>query len=201
MTELTVLQAVRLKGRVSSSDLAATLGDDLTEVTKTVKQLTAAGLLVEGKTLRISPTGRTQLNALLADERKDIDTTALAASYHEFCPVNLDFKALATDWQIKNDSPNTHENPEYDAAILARLDAVHERMVPIIEVVAKQLPRLSTYLGKLHTALEKVKAGQIAWFTKPLIDSYHTVWFELHEELILAIGITREEDSRSIDAQ
>lgn len=46
MTELTVLQAVRLKGRVSSTDLAATLYDDLVEVTKTVEQLTAAGLLV-----------------------------------------------------------------------------------------------------------------------------------------------------------
>jgi hypothetical protein len=34
-----------------------------------------------------------------------------------------------------------------------------------------------------------------------LIDSYHTVWFELHEELIVATGRTREEAARSGDAQ
>jgi hypothetical protein len=60
---------------------------------------------------------------------------------------------------------------------------------------------LSVYAAKLRTALNKVKAGEIAWLTKPLIDSYHTVWFELHEELILAVGLTREEAARSGDAQ
>ena len=201
MTELTVLQAVRLKGRVRSADLAATLNEDLVEVTKTVEQLTASGLLIEGTTLRISPTGRARLNALLDEERKTIDSTALTAVYHEFRSVNLDFKSLATDWQLKDGNPNTHQDPEYDAAIVARLDAVHQRTVPIIEVAATRLPRLSTYLAKLGTALDKVKAGEIAWLTKPLIDSYHTVWFELHEELILAVGLTREEASKSGDAQ
>jgi hypothetical protein len=32
------------------------------------------------------------------------------------------------------------------------------------------------------------------WLARPLIDSYHTVWFELHEELILATGRTRGTD-------
>ncbi len=78
---------------------------------------------------------------------------------------------------------------------------MHERVFPIIEVAATRLSRLSVYLVKLHTALDKVKAGEIAWFTKPLIDSYHTVWFELHEELILAVGLTREEATRSGDTE
>ncbi|WP_454561034.1 MarR family transcriptional regulator [Mycobacterium haemophilum] len=201
MTELTVLQAVRLKGRVSPAGLAATLDDDHVELAKIVEQLTAAGLLVEGTTLRISPTGRARLNALLDKERKGIDVAALAAIYREFRSVNLDFKALATDWQVKDGIPNTHEDPEYDAGIVARLDAVHERVVPIIEAAATRLPRLNAYLTKLRAALDNVHAGQIAWLTKPLIDSYHTVWFELHEELILAAGLTREEAARSGDAQ
>ncbi|UKN42199.1 helix-turn-helix transcriptional regulator [Mycobacterium lepromatosis] len=197
VTELRVLQAVRLKRRVSSTDLAATLDDNLVEITKTIEQLTAAGLLVAGTTLRITPTGRARLNALLDAERKGIDATELATSYHAFHSFNLDFKALATEWQLKEGNLNTHDNPEYDAEILARLDTVHERVVPIIELAATQLPRLSAYLTKLHTALNKAKAGEVAWFTKPLIDSYHTVWFELHEELILAVDLTREEATRS----
>jgi len=204
VTELTVLQAVRLKGRVRPADLAATLNEDLGDITNTVEQLTGAGLLVEGTTLRISPSGRARLDALLAEERKGIDSAAMAAAYDDFRAVNAEFKTLVTDWQLKGGpegKPNTHEDPEYDAAVLARLDGVHERVVPIIAAAAAQLPRLSAYPAKLRAALDKVKAGEIAWLTIPLIDSYHTVWFELHEELILAIGLTREEAARSGDAE
>ena len=62
-------------------------------------------------------------------------------------------------------------------------------------------PRTNIVGDKLVAALDKVKAGDVAWLTKPLVDSYHTVWFELHEELILASGLTREQAARSGDAQ
>jgi hypothetical protein len=201
MSELTVLQAVRLKGRVSPADLAATLDVDLADITETVGQLTVSGVLVEGTTLKISPIGRVRLEALLAEERKSIDPAALAAAYDDFRSVNADFKTLVTDWQLKDGKPNTHDDAEYDAAVLGRLDAVHRRVVPIIAAAATQLPRLSAYPVKLRAALDKVTAGEIAWLTRPLIDSYHTVWFELHEELILAVGLTREEAARAGDAQ
>ena len=154
--------------------------------------------------MRISSTGRARLSELLDEERKGADTTALAAAYDEFRAVNADFKALVTDWQLKGGPqgrPNTHDDAEYDAAVLARLDEVHARVAPIIEAAATQLPRLNAYPSKLLVALGKVKDGDTAWLTAPLIDSYHTVWFELHEELILATGLTREEAARSGDAQ
>jgi hypothetical protein len=85
--------------------------------------------------------------------------------------------------------------------VLARLDDLHQRVTPIVAAAATQLPRLSSYQAKLAAALDKVKGGETTWLTRPLIDSYHTVWFELHEELILAIGLTREEAAKSGDAQ
>jgi hypothetical protein len=204
VTELTVLQAIRLKGRASPADLAATLGEDLEEIIRTVERLAAAGLLVEDTSLRISPRGRARLHALLAEERNGADPAALTAAYLDFRSVNADFKALVTDWQLKGGAggePNTHQDADYDGAVLARLERVHEQVVPIIAAAATQLPRLSTYSAKLRTALDKVKAGETAWLTRPLIDSYHTVWFELHEELILAVGLTRDDAARSGDAQ
>jgi hypothetical protein len=42
-----------------------------------------------------------------------------------------------------------------------------------------------------------MRAGDTSWFTRPLVDSYHTVWFELHEELIGAAGLTREDEASS----
>ena len=191
MSELVVLQAVRLKGRVSRDDLAATLGEDRFDV---IDRLVGSGLLLDGPTLRLSPEGRGRLEGLLADERSHVDTAAVLAAYGEFRSVNAEFKALVTDWQLKDGQPNTHEDAGYDAAVLARLDDVHRRVTPIIAAAAAQLPRLSGYSVKLQTALDNIHAGQTMWLARPLVDSYHTVWFELHEELILATGRTRETD-------
>lgn len=204
MSELAVLQGVRLKGRVNPADLAATLGAELGDIAPTVERLTAAGLLTEGATLRITDRGSDRLAALLAEEREDIDPAAIAAAYGDFRAVNADFKRLVTDWQLKGGPdgvPNAHDDADYDAAVLARLDDVHARTMPIIAAAAEQLPRLSAYATKLAAALDKVRAGETTWLTRPLIDSYHTVWFELHEELIVAVGLTREEAARSGDAQ
>jgi DNA-binding MarR family transcriptional regulator len=204
VTELGVLQAVRLKGRVRPADLAATLGAELSDITAIVERLSASGLLVTGATVQISGSGRAALQELLAEERAGIDPTAITAAYNAFRDVNTEFKSLVTDWQLKggpNGTPNTHDDAEYDAAILARLDDVHARVTPIIKKAAAQLTRLTAYSAKLSAALDKVKAGETAWLTRPLIDSYHTVWFELHEELINAVGLTREEAARSGDAQ
>jgi hypothetical protein len=197
MSELTVLQAVRLKGRVSEADLAATVDEDPADVAATSAQLTAAGLLVEGKALRISPEGRARLNALLAEERSGVDQNALAKSYDDFRAVNNAFKALVSDWQIKDGEPNAHDDPEYDAAVLGRLDDVHQQVSPVIAAVTALLPRLGAYGKKLNAALVKVQAGDTTWLARPIIDSYHTVWFELHEELIAASGLTREEEARA----
>ena len=197
MSELTVLQGVRLKGRVSEEGLAATLGEDPADIAATLAQLTAAGLLVEGKTLRISPEGRERLNALLAEERSGVDQSVLAKAYDEFRAINNEFKALVSDWQIKDGQPNSHDDPEYDGAVLKRLDNVQQQVLPVIATVTTLLPRLSAYGAKLSSALTKVQAGDSTWLARPIIDSYHTVWFELHEELIVASGLTREEEARA----
>ena len=201
MSELKVLQAIRLKGRVASAVMAATLDEDPRRVAETIAELTAAGLLIEAKTLRISPDGRKRLNTLLAEERSGIDTAAITAAYHDFRVVNADFKALVRDWQLKDGEPNTHDDADYDAAVLHRLDGIHKRVVPIIAAAALQVPRLSAYCDKLATALEKVETGETIWLTRAIADSYHTVWFELHEELILAAGSTRDAEVKVGHAQ
>jgi DNA-binding MarR family transcriptional regulator len=200
MSELKVLQAIRLKGRVTPADVAATLDEDPTRVTATIAELTTAGLLIEGKMLRISPAGRERLNTLLAEERSGTDT-AITGAYHDFRVVNTDFKALVADWQLKDGEPNTHGDADYDAAVLHRLDGIHRRVVRIIAAAALQVARLSAYRDKLAAALEKVKAGETSWLTRPIADSYHTVWFELHEELILAAGLTRDAEAKAGHAQ
>jgi hypothetical protein len=190
LSELAVLQAVRLKGRISRDDLTGTLGSD--DVGLAVDKLVEAGLLADGPTLRISPEGRLRLEELLTSERQQVDVAAVLAAYSEFRSVNIEFKALVTDWQLRGGQPNPHDDADYDAAVLARLDEVHHTVLPLVNAAGAELPRLGRYAVKLQTALDRVRAGETMWLSRPLIDSYHTVWFELHEELILAAGLTRD---------
>ncbi len=201
MIELKVLQAVRLKGRIAPADIAATVGEEPASVSDAVRAATEAGLLVEGKTVRLSPEGRARLNELLAAERQNADQVAIADAYDKFRGINADFKALVADWQLKNGEPNPHDDQEYDSAVLARLADVHARVTPVTAAFAGQLPRLARYSDKLAAALAKVQSGDTTWLARPIIDSYHTVWFELHEELILAAGLTREEEAQAGHAQ
>lgn len=201
MSELKTLQAIRLKGRVSEADLVATVDEDPASVATTIASLSDAGLVIAGNTLRLSPEGRARLTDLLAEERSTIDRAAIAAAYDDFRGVNAEFKALVSDWQLKDGEPNSHDDSDYDAAVLARLEAVHQRVLPIIAAAATQVARLDAYAEKLSAALTKLKAGDLMWFTRPIMDSYHTVWFELHEELILVAGLTREDEAKAGHAQ
>jgi hypothetical protein len=200
-TELKVLQAIRLKGRIAAADVVAAVDDDPAAVTETVARLTDSGLVLADKTVRLSQEGRARLQELLAAERQAADPRAIGAAYDEFRSVNQDFKELVSDWQLRDGRPNTHDDTGYDAAVLQRLEVVHRRVVPIIAAVAGQLPRLSAYADRLAAAYAKVLRGETMWLTRPLIDSYHTVWFELHEELIGAVGLTREGEARAGHAE
>ncbi len=197
MIELQVLQAVALKGRVTTTDVAGTVDGDQADVAAMVGALTAAGLLSAGRTLKISAEGRVRLGELLDQERSAVDQGVLATAYDEFRSLNGDFKVLVSDWQIRDGEPNAHDDPGYDASVLARLDEVHARVSPLISTVAEELPRFGFYSRKLSDALAKVKAGETSWLTRPVVDSYHTVWFELHEELMGALGLTRRDEARA----
>jgi hypothetical protein len=194
MDELTLLQAVRLRGRVRAADLAATLDEDVAAIESTVRELTDAGLLVDGSTVRLSQAGRARLDQLLADERGSIDDESFARIYDEFRTVNREFKSLVSQWQLRDGEPNDHADADYDAAVLSRLDDVHRTVLPIVASASGQLPRLDAYSAKLSAALDKIHAGDPAWLARPMIDSYHTVWFELHEELIGAAGLVRQDE-------
>ena len=82
-------------------------------------------------------------------------------AYQQFREVNAEFKAAVSDWQLKSGQPNTHDDADYDAAVVARVEAVHQKVTPIVMAAAAQLPRLRGYSVKLQRALEKVKAGEV----------------------------------------
>ena len=56
-------------------------------------------------------------------------------------------------------------------------------------------PRLADYGVRLGHALEAARGGDGRYVASPRVDSYHGIWFELHEDLIQLAGRTREAES------
>lgn len=83
------------------------------------------------------------------------------------------------------------------AAVLADLDELHREVLPVIAAAGELIPRLHAYAERLDAALRRAQGGDMSWLTRPMVDSYHTVWFELHEELIGMAGRTRAGEASS----
>ncbi|HEV3054863.1 MAG TPA: hypothetical protein VGX45_09435 [Solirubrobacteraceae bacterium] len=196
--ELVVLRALRLKGRAGPDGLSAATGVDEAGVRSILDPLVAGGAAREVNGFyMLLPAGRERQNELLHAERADVDGAAMSDVYEQFTAVNGDFKQLANDWQMRGDQPNDHSDASYDGEVLSRLPGIHQRVSPVLDAAAGLAPRLAVYGTRLTAALRRVDEGEHEWLLKPLIDSYHTVWFELHEELISLAGLSREAEALS----
>ena len=122
---------------------------------------------------------------------------SLKKGYAQFEVINNELKQLITEWQTIEVAgervPNDHSDGEYDRKLIDRIAAVHERAEPMIAAMAKSLPRLGRYVDRLGDALDKVDDGQIEYVSGAKISSYHTVWFELHEDLLRLLDRKRDE--------
>jgi pyruvate,orthophosphate dikinase len=52
-------------------------------------------------------------------------------------------------------------------------------------------------VARLDRAAAAVAAGDQRFVSSPRVDSYHSIWFELHEELIRLAGRSRSDEVSS----
>jgi hypothetical protein len=202
---LLVLHGLRLKGFAEAGGVATLFGLDDDEVAVELKDLAGDGLVLrrDGRVSGWSLTseGRTVEAALLAEElERSGAKAAIEASYGRFQAVNGELLDVCTAWQLKSvdgkQAINDHADVDHDAATIRRLGKVHATAAPVVDDLGRALPRFDRYGARLSHALERVESGDTAWFTKPLLDSYHTVWFELHEDLLSTLALQRGSEGR-----
>lgn len=115
----------------------------------------------------------------------------LRDAYHDFLQLNDRFKTLCGDWQLRDGQPNDHSDAAYDAGVVQRLVALNDEALPVVERMGQVLARLAPYGPRLARTCQAVVGGETKMFTGVMCGSYHDVWMELHEDLILTQGIDR----------
>ena len=144
---------------------------------------------------RLTASGIETLRRQLDNERQQISRERIDGLYHEFCTFNDAFKDIVTKWQLRLlddvQIPNDHSDEAYDREVVSRLGQLHSNVIQLLERVTAEVNRLSFYKPRFQKAWEHITAGDTRYITGILIDSYHTIWFELHEELIQLTGRNR----------
>jgi hypothetical protein len=199
-TELLALHGLAVKKAGSPAAVAAVVGAEEAAVEASLEAAAAAGRAAgAGGTFMVAPAGREWLEgrypAAFADFRAD---PAASEAYERFERINRELLALFTDWQMVPAAggervPNDHSDGDYDNDVIDRLGAQHERAERVLDALAELEPRLALYKERLDSAYDRALAGEREWVSGARIDSYHTVWFELHEDLLRMLGREREE--------
>jgi pyruvate,orthophosphate dikinase len=184
---LDVFRALALKGVSGVDALAHSLQTDRAAVDAIIEE---AGDLVTRNALglMLTPDARRWLDKALADERAAVDASPFNEMYERFLVFNKDFKILVTEWQTGSQDA---------ASLAATIDALHTldaTFAPMVHESVGLAPRLRPYAARFAQALHAFTHGDVSMLASPLKDSYHTVWFEYHEELIHLGGRNRAEE-------
>lgn len=186
--------ALRIKGFATSESLGAIVALGIDEVEKHLATLAQSGLALfrEARSLwQLTPQGRENHRLALQQDIASLDIAALHPQYRDFLHVNETFKSLCGDWQLKDGQPNDHADSTYDSKVVSRLVDLNGAAQPLVTAMTSVVPRLAPYAGRLDDACRAVVQGAHHLFTGVMCGSFHDIWMELHEDLILTQGIDR----------
>lgn len=193
------LHGLAIKKHATAVEVAAITGLSEADAAQHLDAAAAAGRAMKsGEKYMLQPAAQIALKSSysrdFAAQRAD---QAMQAAYDDFERVNEQLKALITEWQTLeiggHSMPNDHSDPDHDARVIDRLGDLHERAEPVLDGLAAGLERLAVWKELLLTALERAEDGDIAWVSDATCMSYHTAWFEMHEDLIRVLGRERME--------
>jgi pyruvate,orthophosphate dikinase len=165
-----VLRVIAIKGFAPLEGIADALLSTPDAVRQVVDHLIAQGHVESSAgAYTLTDAGRAHADDLLAAERSAWGVDGATAALDAFLDIDLRVKDVVT--------------------------AIHHDAQAWLEPIEPKLPRLGDYDARLSRAVDAARGGDGRYVASPRVDSYHGVWFELHEDLIRLSGRTREDES------
>ncbi|HET9613888.1 MAG TPA: pyruvate, phosphate dikinase [Candidatus Limnocylindrales bacterium] len=191
-----VIRRLSTKGFGTGPTLADAVLAPADVVGRLLDQLVVDGLAASvAGAYRLTEPCRERAAELLAADRSAWGIDAAAAALDAFLDLDHRMKDAVTSWQLRPGEAepvvNDHSDAAYDAQVLATLAAIGADADTWIAPLGSRSRRLSGYRSRLARALELAKGGDQRYVASPRVDSFHGIWFELHEDLIQLAGRTR----------
>jgi hypothetical protein len=197
--DLMVLHTLRCIGVSGLPRVADAAGLPVSDVESDLIDLAVAGLVTrtagEFGGWGVTDAGRA------ADARRIADELAAAGArptveraYDGFLVLNPELLDLCTAWQLRSVdgvmTTNDHRDAGYDSRVLDRLGDLDRRTEAVCAEVSAVLPRFHRYRLRLADALARARDGAGEYVADGM-ESYHAVWFQLHEDLLATLGMPR----------
>ncbi|WP_067824616.1 transcriptional regulator [Actinomadura kijaniata] len=197
--DLLVLHALRCTGATGPARLSLATGLDESDVESELIDLGVAGLVtrISGPMpgWSLTDAGRAaDIERITGELEAAGARAAVTAAYERFLVLNPELLDLCTAWQLRTvdgvAGVNDHSDPAYDARVLERFADLDRRAAAVCAELAAALPRFGRYRDRLAGALGRAASGELEYVTDSTA-SYHTVWAELHEDLLITLGMPR----------
>lgn len=182
-----VLRSIAFAGAVM--DPSELLGVDRASVRSVVDQLVAASLVDRGDVLMTTPAGETALSDWFAADRAALGTAATKL-HQQFQPLDAELKRLASAWQLAEAADNWERRLE----IVEALASLHHQLRVLFSRHNEAIGRFDDYIRRLGKALAHVREGRTAYVASLSVDSYHTAWFQMHEDLLRVLDEQRDSE-------
>ena len=194
-----VLRSLAVKGYATPESAATALLATPHEMLGVFEELVAAGLIESAAgSFRLTPDGRAAAKKELEADTDQWGADNAVAALDAFLGLDHRMKETVTAWQMREvdgaQTLNDHANAAYDARVLGDLASLHADASAWLDPLATGLPRLALYEKRLAAAAAAAASGDNRYVASPRVDSYHGVWFELHEDLILLAGRSRADE-------
>ncbi|MFI7450071.1 transcriptional regulator [Nonomuraea sp. NPDC049714] len=200
---LLVLHAVRITGYADTPVIAHRFGLDAAETKELLYDAEAYGWVEHAAFAgsggwSLTERGRAENERLLGAELARVGgVEEVRAVHRDFLPLNALLLRACTDWQLRPTAGdrlavNDHSDAGWDARVLHELADIDRALAPLVDRLGSVLTRFLGYDGRFAAALARARAGESAWVDRTDVDSCHRVWFELHEDLIATLGISRQ---------
>jgi len=194
-----VLRALVVKGYATPEGAATALLATPEEISELLDRLVADGLAeMAAGSFRLTADGKDVGKEKIAADTRRWGADNAVAALDAFLVLDHRMKETVTAWQMREvdgaQAFNDHSDPAYDAKVLDDLAALHADASAWLMPRVADLPRLAAYRERMERAAAAARGGDNRYVASPRVDSYHGVWFELHEDLILLAGRTRADE-------
>jgi hypothetical protein len=199
VTDLLVLHTLRCLGFTDLDRVAGAGGLTSSETESRLIDLAVDGLVTRTQGAfggwGLTEAGKTEDARLVAAELDAAGARdAVTGAFETFLVLNPELLDLCTAWHMRPvdgvTEVNDHTDTAYDGRVLARFVDLDHRASTVCTALTAALPRFGRYRSRLTAALDLARAGEREHLADTTT-SYHNVWFQLHEDLLVTLGIPR----------
>lgn len=194
--ELRILHTLRCVGASSTARLAELTGRPAAELESELIDLGVGGLVSRASGgWAVTPQGKTVDNEFVANELAETGCrAAVEAAYGRFERLNPLALEACTMWQLREidgtRKVNDHLDRRYDTQVLRKLASVQQLGQEVCNDLSAILDRFDGYGERLSEATERALGGEWEYVSEHP-DSFHSIWFQLHEDLLVTLGRPR----------